>query len=454
MKLYNTLSLQTEEFVPLQPGRVNMYVCGPTVYNYAHIGNARPIVVFDTLRRVFEQLGYQVRYISNFTDVDDKIINKAIEEGVDELTIANRYIDAYNKVRQSLHVIPLDATPRVTETMPEIIDFIDKLVKTGHAYQVNGDVYFDISSVKEYGQLSHQNIDDLQSGARVEENEQKHSPLDFALWKKTTKGIQWDSPWGKGRPGWHTECVVMIGKEFGVPTIDIHGGGKDLIFPHHENEMAQALAVNGQPLARYWLHNGMLSLLQKDAASGKEEEVKMSKSLGNTITAQDFVDKFGANLTRWILLSAHYRDTLGYSADTVLTAQTELERIATALRQVEVKAQLNKVTLTSQTAQDSFDQFMAAMSDDLNTPNGYKVIFDSVKKLNTAMRQRDVDWTAVSGEYNAIRKMTDILGLVFEPLLLQPDDYQMYEKWTKAKADKDFAAADQYRVSLQQRKLI
>jgi cysteinyl-tRNA synthetase len=454
MKLYNTLTLNTEEFVPQQPGQVNMYVCGPTVYNYAHIGNARPIVVFDTLRRVFEQQGYKVKYVSNFTDVDDKIINKAIEEKVDEMTIANRYIDAYNKVRSSLHVIPLDATPRVTQTMDEIIAFIDQLVKTGHAYEENGDVYFDIASDPDYGELSHQRIDDLQSGARVEENEQKHNPLDFALWKKTTKGIQWDSPWGKGRPGWHTECVVMIGKEFGTPTIDIHGGGKDLIFPHHENEMAQAMSVNGKPLAKWWLHNGMLSLMQKDASSGKEEEVKMSKSLGNIIWAQDFIDKFGANLTRWILLSVHYRDMLGYSADTVLTAQTELERIYTALRQAEVKAQLAGIKTDETVDKKSFDAFMEAMDDDLNTPNAYKVIFETVKQLNTALRQREIDWTLVIGLHNAIVKMLDVLGLTVEKTVVSNEDRQVYDQWQLAKQEKDFEAADKYRAILQQHKLI
>ena len=228
MKIYNSYTLKTEEFKPIVEGEVSMYVCGPTVYNHAHIGNARPIVVFDTLRRVFEQEGYKVRFVSNFTDVDDKIINKAIEENVPETVIAQRYIDAYNDVRKSLNVIPLDATPRVTETMDEIIDFIDGLVKSGNAYEENGDVYFAVDSDDKYGELSHQRTDDLMAGARIEENDQKHNPLDFALWKKTEKGIKWDSPWGPGRPGWHTECVVMIGKEFNKPLIDIHGGGKDL----------------------------------------------------------------------------------------------------------------------------------------------------------------------------------------------------------------------------------
>ena len=269
MKLYNSYTLKTEEFVPIREGEVSMYVCGPTVYNHAHIGNARPIVVFDTLRRTFEALGYKVRYVSNFTDVDDKIINQALAEGVSEREIADRYIKAYNDVRGSLNIIPLDATPRVTETMDEIIEFIDRLVKSGNAYEVDGDVYFSVESDPKYGELSHQKLEDLNAGARIEANDQKRNPMDFALWKKTDKGIKWDSPWGEGRPGWHTECVVMIGKEFNSGLIDIHGGGKDLKFPHHENEMAQSECCNHHHLANYWIHNGML-----ETKGGK-----MSKSL-------------------------------------------------------------------------------------------------------------------------------------------------------------------------------
>ncbi|MBQ6817456.1 MAG: cysteine--tRNA ligase, partial [Bacilli bacterium] len=298
MKLYNSYSLKEEEFKPIKEGEVSMYVCGPTVYNHAHIGNARPIVVFDTLRRVFEALNYKVKFVSNFTDVDDKIINKALEEGVSEKEIAERYIKAYNDVRNSLNIIPIDVTPRVTETMDEIIDFIDKLVKEGNAYEVDGDVFFSVESDKKYGELSHQKLEDLDAGARVNIGDTKRNPLDFALWKKTDKGIKWNSPWGEGRPGWHTECVVMIGKEFNGGMIDIHGGGKDLKFPHHENEMAQSECVNHHHLANYWIHNGML-----ETKGGK-----MSKSLGNTSWAKDVIKEYGSNLVRWFLLSAKYRD--------------------------------------------------------------------------------------------------------------------------------------------------
>ena len=269
IRLYNTLSGKIEEFKPIKPNEVSMYVCGPTVYNHAHIGNARPIIVFDTLRRLFEAQGYMVKYVSNYTDVDDKIIKKAHEENVTEGVVSARYIEAYQKVRDSLNTEPLFATPRVTETMDEIIHFIDKLVQTGHAYQVGGDVYFRVGSVSSYGSFSKQNLEDLQVGARIEENTKKENPLDFALWKETDMGIKWQSPWGEGRPGWHTECVVMIHKEFG-DQIDIHGGGMDLRFPHHENEVAQSQALFHNSIAHYWLHNAMINI------NGE----KMSKSLG------------------------------------------------------------------------------------------------------------------------------------------------------------------------------
>ncbi|MBQ2478190.1 MAG: cysteine--tRNA ligase, partial [Erysipelotrichales bacterium] len=330
MKLYNTKTLQVEEFVPRHPHEVNMYVCGPTVYNYVHIGNARPIVIFDTLRRVFEAEGYNVRYVSNYTDVDDKIINKAIEEGVSETEIAERYMAAYNKIREDLHTEPLYDAPQVTKTMNEIIAFIGELVDKGYAYVVDGDVYFSVDMVPGYGHLSHQNPKDLEVGARVAENDKKRSGLDFALWKKTDKGIKWDSTWGPGRPGWHTECVVMIDKDFNHESIDIHGGGKDLRFPHHENENAQNLAAKGKDLANYWIHNGMVNV------SGQ----KMSKSLGNTVWAKDVIEELGPDLTRWILLSVRYRDVLDYSPKTIEEAEKGLRKITTPIHQANVKLAL------------------------------------------------------------------------------------------------------------------
>ena len=444
MKLYNSLTLKTEEFVPVHENQVNMYVCGPTVYNHAHIGNARPIVVFDTLRRVFEADGYKVKYVSNFTDVDDKIINKALEEGVKETEIADRYIEAYNKVRESLNTEKLDATPRVTETMDEMIAFIEQLVEKGNAYVVDGEVYFSVDSVGSYGNLSHQNLEDLHVGARVEENEKKRNPLDFLLWKKTNVGIQWDSPWGKGRPGWHTECVVMIGKEFNHELIDIHGGGKDLKFPHHENEMAQSEAVNHHQLANYWIHNGMLNL----------NGGKMSKSLGNIELAKDVIADLGSNLVRWFLLSVRYRDVLNYSPETLDAARKELDRIETALHQAEVKSQIANASLEAELSEEDWNGFMAAMDDDLNTPNAYKVIFDTVKKLNQSLRQREVDYGAVGKYYQTVEKMLSVLGVFIEPVKLSDDDKDIYQKWNAAKAEKNFEEADKFRAILQERHII
>lgn len=438
MKLYNSYSLKEEEFKPIKEGEVSMYVCGPTVYNHAHIGNARPIVVFDTLRRVFEALNYKVKFVSNFTDVDDKIINKALEEGVSEKEIAERYIKAYNDVRNSLNIIPIDVTPRVTETMDEIIDFIDKLVKEGNAYEVDGDVFFSVESDKKYGELSHQKLEDLDAGARVNIGDTKRNPLDFALWKKTDKGIKWNSPWGEGRPGWHTECVVMIGKEFNGGMIDIHGGGKDLKFPHHENEMAQSECVNHHHLANYWVHNGML-----ETKGGK-----MSKSLGNTSWAKDVIKEYGSNLVRWFLLSAKYRDSLIYDDETFNAAKVELNKIETALKQAEVKVQTNGKCFSNEYNQEKYQEFLSQMEDDLNTPNAYMVIFDTVKLLNQALRMKDINFDEVSKHYNAIKKMLNILGIDIKEVKMNEDDLNTYRKWNDAKAIKDYENADKYRSQL------
>ncbi len=448
MKLYNSYTLQTEEFKPLNGNEVSMYVCGPTVYNHAHIGNARPIVVFDTLRRTLEALGYNVKFVSNFTDVDDKIIKAAKNEGVKETVIAERYIDAYNEVRKSLNVVPLDATPRVTETMDDIIEFIGKLVDNGNAYILDGDVYFSVDSDDKYGELSHQRPEDTLAGSsnRVSEDVQnaKRNPFDFALWKKTDEGIQWDSPWGKGRPGWHTECVVMIGKEFGNGMIDIHGGGRDLKFPHHENEIAQSECVNNHHLANFWLHNGML----------ETEGGKMSKSLGNTQWAKDIIAEHGANFVRWLLLSAKYRDALMYTEEAFKTARTELTKVETVLKQAEVKVGLADVTLSDSFNKEMYDKFLDAMSDDLNTQKAYTVIFDEIKLLNQALRVREIDFEKLANEYNALRKMIDILGLKIEKVVLSEDDKNVYSLWNAAKAEKDFAKADEYRAVLQSRNIL
>lgn len=444
MRLYNSYTLKVEEFKPIIENEVSMYVCGPTVYNHAHIGNARPIVVFDTLRRTFEALGYKVKFVSNFTDVDDKIINKALEEGVSENEIAERYIKAYNDVRSSLNIIPVDVTPRVTQTMDEIIEFIDKLVKNGSAYVVDGDVYFSVEADDKYGELSHQKLEDLNAGARVETNDNKRNPQDFALWKKTDKGIKWDSPWGEGRPGWHTECVVMIGKEFNHGMIDIHGGGKDLKFPHHENEMAQSECANHHHLANYWIHNGML-----ETKGGK-----MSKSLGNTQWAKDVIAQYGANHVRWFLLSGKYRDSLIYDDETFNAARSELNKIETALKQAEVKAQLAGIEFKDSYNEEKYQAFLDQMSDDLNTPNAYMVIFDTVKLLNQALRTREIDYKVVEENYNAIKKMLEILGIFIDEVKLDDEDKDLYQKWNEAKANKDFDSADKYRALLMEKGIL
>lgn len=442
IRLYNTLSGKIEEFKPIKPNEVSMYVCGPTVYNHAHIGNARPIIVFDTLRRLFEAQGYTVKYVSNYTDVDDKIIKKAHEENVAEGVVSARYIEAYQKVRESLNTEPLFATPRVTETMDEIIHFIDELVKTGHAYQVGGDVYFRVGSVPSYGSFSKQNLEDLQVGARIEENTKKENPLDFALWKETDMGIKWQSPWGEGRPGWHTECVVMIHKEFG-DQIDIHGGGMDLRFPHHENEVAQSQALFHNSIAHYWLHNAMINI------NGE----KMSKSLGNVSWAKDVVEKLGADLVRWLMLSVHYRGELNFSDETIETARKELDKVRTPMKQAYIKSQLAGVMVTGCDG-EAVNRFIDAMNDDLNTPNGYAEIYETVKKLNQALRQREIQWDQVGAEVGALEKMLEVLGIRLPKVVLSDEDKQVFADWNAAKAAKDFAQADQKRVILIERGLM
>ncbi len=443
IRLYNTKTLQIEEFKPIHEGHVDMYVCGPTVYNYAHIGNARPMIVFDVLKRLFEAEGYSVTYVSNFTDVDDKIIKKAAEENTTEAVIAQRYIDAYQEVRTLLNTELPDITPRVTETMDKIIEFIDKLVKTGHAYEANGDVYFSVESVPTYGEISHQHLDQLEAGARIETNDQKKNPYDFALWKKTDMGIKWNSPWGEGRPGWHTECVVMINDNIG-DCIDIHGGGMDLKFPHHENEAAQQEAMHGNTLANYWVHNAMVNI----------DGQKMSKSLGNTMWAKDVVLSLGTNLTRWLVSSVHYRKELNFSDETIETARKELDKVLTPLKQVYIKAALANYVMGDDYDKESYRAFLDCLDDDMNTPNAYAVIFETVKKLNQTLRQREIDFAQVALYRNAVEKMLNVLGIVVDKPVIGEIEKELFAKWNQAKADKDFDSADKYRNELAEKGLL
>lgn len=437
MRLYNSKTNTLELFVPLEAGKVKLYVCGPTVYGEAHIGNARPVIVFDTLRRTFEALGYTVDYVSNVTDVDDKIIQKALTEGVPETVITDRYIAAYNAVRQALNTRTLTFNPKVTDTIAPIVDFIAQLVKDGYAYNVNGNVYFRVLKSDRYGEISKQRIEDLLVGARIDEDPDKESPLDFALWKKTDEGIQWDSPWGKGRPGWHTECVVMINDYFKGP-IDIHGGGMDLKFPHHDNELAQAKACLHHHLANVWMHNGMLNI----------DGEKMSKSLGNVLLAKDVIAKLGANTVRWMMLSAHYRAPLNISDDVIDQAKTELAKASTVLRQIEVRAQLNGLTLVETKESEYYPRFLSAMEDDLNTPNAMAVLFDAVKAVNQALRQREVDETMLAQLTASIRGMLEVLGIAIPVVTLSDEQKALFARWNTAKAAKDFAAADEARQQL------
>ena len=443
IRLYNTKTLQIEEFKPIHEGHVDMYVCGPTVYNYAHIGNARPMIVFDVLKRLFEAEGYSVTYVSNFTDVDDKIIKKAAEENTTEAVIAQRYIDAYQEVRTLLNTELPDITPRVTETMDKIIDFIDKLVKTGHAYEANGDVYFSVESVPTYGEISHQHMDQLEAGARIETNDQKKNPYDFALWKKTDMGIKWNSPWGEGRPGWHTECVVMINDNIG-DCIDIHGGGMDLKFPHHVNEAAQQEAMHGDTLANYWVHNAMVNI----------DGQKMSKSLGNTMWAKDVVLSLGTNLTRWLVSSVHYRKELNFSDETIETARKELDKVLTPLKQAYIKAALADYVMGDDYDKESYRAFLDCLDDDMNTPNAYAVIFETVKKLNQTLRQREIDFAQVALYRNAVEKMLNVLGIVVDKPVIGETEKELFAKWNQAKADKDFDSADKYRNELAEKGLL
>ena len=442
MKLYNTKTLKKEEFKPITEGEVKMYVCGPTVYDNVHIGNVRPVVVFDTLRRTFEELGYKVKYVSNYTDVDDKIIKRSNELHVSEKELTDEMIAAYNDIRHKLNAADLYKTPRVTETMDEIIGFIDKMVDNGSAYQKDGDVYFRTSSVKDYGSLSNQNIDDLQVGARIEENDLKESPLDFALWKKTDQGIKWQTRYSLGRPGWHTECVVMINKELGS-LIDIHGGGKDLKFPHHENERAQSMAVNNSELANYWMHSGMIDI----------NGVKMSKSLGNFITAKDILSKVDPMVLRWFLLATQYRDDVNVSDEIIESSKIELNKILQAYKNAKVKLEVNGIVEDGLDC-ELYKHFMEAMEDDLNTPNAYAVIFEIVKLINQKVRTKDIDYVSLKKEVNTLERCMNVLGILLPDLRMRDEDKQLYKDWEDAKAIKDFAKADSLRATLMEKGIL
>ena len=445
MKIFNTLTNKKEEFKPLREGEVSIYVCGPTVYNYVHIGNTRPMIVFDVLRRTFEYLGYKVTFVSNFTDVDDKIIKAAKAEGITEKELTDKYIAAYEDVRRNLNLLFPTYAPRVTNTMDAIIKFIDNLVKSGYAYEVDGDVYFRVSKIDEYGQLSGIKIEDLVAGAseRIDENDKKEESTDFALWKKTDEGIRFDSPWSKGRPGWHTECVVMINDIFEGGKIDIHGGGQDLKFPHHENEIAQSMACHHHPIAHTWMHNQMINI----------DNQKMSKSLGNVIWAKDMVAELGCNVVKWFMLSSHYRNPLNLTEEVLNSVKKEVAKVDNVIKSVSLYLQVNHIANENYN-KAAVDGMVGALEDDLNTSLALTKILDQVKKLNLAFRQKEKNDKAIAIEYQTLLKMTAVIGFVFEPRKLNAAELEIYQAWLEAKQNKDFDTADKLRTQLIEKGII
>ena len=437
MKIYNTLTRQKEEFVPVHPGKVGMYVCGPTVYNYIHIGNARPMIIFDTVRRYFEYKGYEVNYVSNFTDVDDKIIKKANEEGVTATEIAERYIKECKQDMEALNIKPATHQPRATEEIGGMIKMIQTLIKKGHAYEVDGTVYFKTRSFKDYGKLSKKNIDDLEEG--------KEDPLDFVLWKPKKEGeIAWDSPWGEGRPGWHIECSEMSKKYIG-DTIDIHAGGEDLIFPHHENEIAQSEACNGEKFANYWMHNGFLNINNK----------KMSKSAGNFFTVREIGEKYPLQVIRFFMLSAHYRTPLNFSDTLVESAKTGLDRILTAIDLCREMAAKEETGSLSKEETEHFanievlvKKFEDAMEDDFNTADAVSAIFEIVRESNSTVKDFSADYA--KKVLKVLEDLCSVLGIetTKEEEILDEEIEKLIEERQAARKNKDFARADEIRDQL------
>ena len=444
MKILNTLTRRKEEFVPINEGKVGIYVCGPTVYDYIHIGNARPMIVFDTLRRYLEYKGYDVNYVSNFTDVDDKIIKRANEEGVDASVISERYIAEVKKDMAALNVREATTHPKATEEIPDMIEMVKTLIEKGYAYEVNGTVYFRTRKFKDYGKLSKKNIDDLRSGNRdllVSGVDEKEDPLDFVLWKPKKEGEpSWPSPWGDGRPGWHLECSVMSKKYIG-DVIDIHAGGEDLVFPHHENEIAQSEAANGTEFARYWMHNGFLKINNE----------KMSKSLGNFFTVREIAENYPLQVIRFFMLSAHYRSPLNFSADLVEASKNGLERILTAVDRLKsISGTEGEVDKAVADEMDAFvKKYEAAMDDDLNTADAISVIFELVKYANVNVTEESTKAT-VELVLNTVTKLCDILGIITEKKkeILDSDIEALIEERQAARKAKNFARADEIRDQL------
>ncbi|MCU6711640.1 cysteine--tRNA ligase [Paenibacillus sp. J5C_2022] len=456
IKIYNSMSRSKEEFRPQQPGKASIYVCGPTVYDYIHIGNARPAIFFDVVRRYMEYAGYEVQYVVNFTDVDDKLIRRAAEIGSTVPDVSARFIDAFHSDTAALGVREASLNPRVTEHLPEIIDFISGLVAGGHAYASEGDVYFRTSSFKDYGKLSHQNIEELQFGIRVEVDDRKESAGDFVLWKGAKPGeISWDSPWGPGRPGWHIECSAMARKYLG-DTIDIHGGGTDLQFPHHECEVAQSESLTGKPLANYWMHNGYINI----------DNEKMSKSLGNGITVHELVKRVKPEAIRYFMLAAHYRGPLNFSDDAIAQAENSVERINNFAGNLKHRLAAADLAEALEDGQHEELQekvagierlFQAKMNDDFNTPDAITALFELVMAGNQYMQGKSVDARGLSLLQDALRCMDDVLGLLYAQEgdeLLDEEIDRLIEERTEARMAKNWARADEIRDLLAERNIV
>lgn len=452
MNLYNSLTRKKEEFIPLVEGKVTMYNCGPTVYNYIHVGNARPLVVFDTLRRYFIYKGLDVKMVINFTDIDDKIINRAKEEGKETTEIAQTYIDAFMEDAKELNLYEYPTIhPRATEYINKMIEFIEGLIAKGAAYEVNGNVYFRIDKAKDYGKLSKKNIDELISGARIEINEDKENPLDFVLWKKEKQGEpSWDSPWGKGRPGWHIECSVMARALLGE-TIDIHSGGEDLQFPHHENEIAQSETLTGKPFARYWLHNAMLTVDNK----------KMSKSLGNFFTLKDIKKSYDLEVLRFFLLSAHYRSQINFSKEAMDQSKSALDRLYNAKTNLEYyieNASLNEDKKEYEKIKENVDfyknKFINSMEDDINTADAIASIFELVRYINQNLDESKPK-EALEYVYKVFMELNRVLGILSKRVeILEEDILKLIEERNNYRRNKEFSKADEIRDELKNRGII
>lgn len=451
MRIYNTMSRQKEELVPMTPGELKIYACGPTVYNYIHIGNARPICVFDVLRRYLEYRGIKVTYVQNFTDIDDKIINKANEEHSDYLTVSRRYMEEYKKDAAGLNVRPATIHPLATENIDEIIAIISKLEEKGYAYAVDGDVYFRTNKFSEYGKLSHQPLEELQAGARISVGDVKEDPMDFAVWKAAKPGEPyWESPWGHGRPGWHIECSAMVRRYLGE-TIDLHCGGQDLIFPHHENEIAQSECCNGVPFAHYWMHNGYINVDNK----------KMSKSLGNFFTVRDVAEKYGYEPIRYLMVSSHYRMPINYSVDIIEQCKASLERLYNC--RDNLRFLLANAAEGEKEGENAIwerlvqyrDQFIEAMDDDLNTADGLAALFGLAREINSSINGESSKELCQKA-LDLYMELAGVLGLLYveKDNSVDAEIEALIEKRTQARKNRDWATADAIRDELKARHVV